>query len=182
MLGFIIGTVSLIGLIRVLRRGPRHHLGGGPFGHGCHGPRHRHGRHHGPGRHGGPGGFFGRRAMHRLFERLDTTPEQERVIHEAFSDAFAEATKLRELGASLGDATRETMSRDIFADELLEHAFVEQDVALARLRESIKHGLKEIHEVLSEEQRRELSKLMRGWGFGPFTPFDAPPPADGPYR
>ena len=182
MFGFIVGIVCLIGLIKVVRRGRHHHHFGGH--HGCHGPRHHRGwgRHHRGGPRRGPGGPFGRRALHRLFERLDTTPDQERVIREAFDEVFAEGGKMREHARGLGDATRETMAAELFTEDVLEQAFADQDAAIARFRESVKHGLKEIHEVLDERQRQELSSMMRRFGFGPFTPREPAPEHDGPYR
>jgi hypothetical protein len=93
MFGFIVGTVCLVALVKVLRHG--HGWGGGwRYAHGCghhggwHG--HDHGYGHGPGF--GGGGFgrwrgrgFGPGFMLRgLFSRLETTPGQEKVIRDAF--------------------------------------------------------------------------------------------------
>src|SRR5215475_12529685 len=75
MFGFIIGTVCLIALLKVLRRGY-----GYGWSHGC-GPC---GAGYDGSHHGRFGGGFGRRWMLRwLFERLETTPGQERVILQA---------------------------------------------------------------------------------------------------
>ena len=74
MFGFIIGTLSLIGLVKVLRHGRG-------WGHGWHG-----------------GGYGGRRnwMLRRLFQRLDTTPGQEKVITEAFEELQEKARGIRE--------------------------------------------------------------------------------------
>ena len=98
MFGFVIGFASLVGLISVLRKGRcagRFH--GGDCGH-------HHHHHHG---HGGPPwarhGRGPHRWMHRLFERLDTTPGQEKEIRAAVRDFMDEAW---DLGGQLRDLPR----------------------------------------------------------------------------
>src|SRR4051812_20031036 len=107
MLGFVIGTVCLIGLIKTLRRGaygcgrggygPRAFhggcgpggFGGGFDGGGFGGPFEGGGWRGSPyreeggffGRHGGRGGHGGRAFFLRaILERIDATPEQEKAI------------------------------------------------------------------------------------------------------
>ncbi|MBW2462634.1 MAG: hypothetical protein JRH11_13375, partial [Deltaproteobacteria bacterium] len=115
MFGFIIGLASLIGLIAIVTRGRRrrwswHHAHyGGPQT--C-GPRHGHGHAHEPG--GGPGPWErpGRRfgMMWRLFERLDTTPGQEKAIREAVTDVEETVRgmrgEMRQGGGDISNALR----------------------------------------------------------------------------
>ena len=78
MSGFIIGLVCLWGLSRVLRG--RHGCGPGWRGRGWHGRGWR-------GRGWSGGGRAGRYWMlRRVFEKLDTTPGQEREIREAVDE------------------------------------------------------------------------------------------------
>src|SRR4051812_8146061 len=76
MFGFIVGTVSLIALVKVLRGGRRWGYGGGYGGGGGGGPR--------------------RWMLRRLFQRLDTTPGQEKVISEAFDELQEKVRAVRE--------------------------------------------------------------------------------------
>jgi len=82
MFGFIVGAACLFGLVRVLRHARHGHFGHhGPFG------RFR-------------GGFGPRMMLRGLFERLDTTPGQEKVIAAAIA-GFATGGLLESLGAAL---------------------------------------------------------------------------------
>ncbi len=86
-LGFLIGTICLIALIRVLTRrrwyGGYHHWGyahAGPYGWGYGGPR-WHGR--------------GRGFLFSILARLEATPTQEKAILGAFDELKDTARELR---------------------------------------------------------------------------------------
>src|SRR5258708_38377333 len=103
MLGFLFGTMCLIGLVNVVRAGS-----------GCHGGRGRRG--------------FGRRwLMRSLFERLDTTPGQEKAILGAL-DELRENRKMvgEELGQTRADLARSVQSGAI-DDATLEETFARHD-------------------------------------------------------
>jgi len=72
MFGFIFGTACLAGLFYTLRRGRWHHHGG----------------------RGGRSSWRGR--MRWLFERLDTSPGQEKVLVQAADDLTESFEKLRD--------------------------------------------------------------------------------------
>ena len=72
MFGFLFGTLCLIALIVLVRRGRWGH------GHGC-------GYGRGRWRHG-PGGFGSRWLVRGLFERLGTTPGQEKAVVAAMDE------------------------------------------------------------------------------------------------
>jgi hypothetical protein len=154
MFGFFVGAVSLYALWRVLR-----------------GPRHWHRWHHH--RHGG--GFDGDAraswAMRRLFERLDTSPGQEKVIREAF-DKFRDET--RDLPRDVVDARRDlgkAMRSDNFDESLLGEAFARTGGALDRLHKAVVGALGSVHEVLDERQRKILAEWIEsrgGWMHGPY--------------
>jgi Spy/CpxP family protein refolding chaperone len=155
MLGFIFGTVCLIGLLKVLRRGRGWHgYGHHAFGHGRSG--------YGPGS-GGP-----RRWMLRaLFERLETTPGQEKAIVAAL-DELRENRKIvrEEIQQTRGDVGRAVAS-GLVEDGTLEETFARHDRLLAQLRVSFVEALKKVTEALDERQRKQIADLLDG-GFGGF--------------
>lgn len=165
MFGFIIGLASLFGLVYVLRGGHRGHFGGG-CGHRSH-------HHH---RRGGwrKGGRWRGRWLRGLFERLDTTPGQEKVIREAIGDVMDEAKSARRafpdvrsnLGAAFASASLD--------EAAVENAMAPADEGLARLRVAMSEALRRIHEALDDEQRQRLARWLSRGDHGPL-PF-------GPYR
>jgi uncharacterized membrane protein len=147
MLGFLFGTACLLGLVWMFKRG-RH------------------------------GGRCGRRSERRswmlrwVYERLDTTPGQEKVIRSAVEDVF---DKLRETKQTLKDS-RSDVARAFRADdfnaEILGDVFSRHDGALDELRRSVVGALAKVHDVLDERQRARLAELFesmpgRRWG-GPY--------------
>jgi hypothetical protein len=179
MFGFLIGTVSLIALIKVLRGGWRHGYaggcGGGGYGH--------HGWGRGWGRHGGgrgwggwggggwAGGLGGRgaRGMLRfLFERLETSPGQERVIVEAVDEVREAASKMRgEARASASDIADVLRSADVDATAL-GNLFARHDTAMDGIRKAVVGALSKVHDALDENQRKVLADMVAGWsGAGP---------------
>lgn len=202
MLGFIIGTVCLIGLIKVVR-GRRygwarmHGYGGGGgcgsygYGGGCGGGsrhfggwggHHHHGHDHddrggfwrGDGRDAheetrggfgpfGGGGFF----LRGLFQRLDTTPGQEKVIKAAFEQI---QKTMQEARAEWKDSSEVS---DLFRGETFDRTAAEgvsgkADASFAKVRVAMLEGLAQIHEVLDERQRGIVADFLarRGGFFG----------------
>jgi hypothetical protein len=190
MLGFLIGTVCLIGLIKTLRGG----CGGGRWGRGgwgygggyggCGGGgcgEHRgYGGHHGHHGHhegwGGPPwarGGFGRGMMLRaLFQRLETTPGQEKVIAQALEELRAEAEKHRgELKQSRADVAKAVRSEG-FDEVLFGELFSRQDTTIEALRKAAMGSIGKVHAILEPKQRELFAEiieggLFRGFG-GPF--------------
>lgn len=142
MLGFLIGTACLVGLIRTVR--------GGRCGYG------------GYRRYG----WGGRRAALRfLFERLDTSPGQEKVIMAALEELWSNKREIREeIEQSRQDIAR-AMQSPVFDASALEEAFARHDRVQARLRESVKHALSTVHEALDDNQRKIAAELIEH-GFG----------------
>lgn len=188
MFGFIIGTVCLIGLIKVLRHGHGHGYGwGGGWGYGhcgghghCHGERGERddwdGERRGPfGRRGGFG--FGPRAFLRgLFERLETTPGQEKVILSAVDEVRDAMRGARgEVGKTRTDVAQ-AFGGDHFDAEVMGAVFSRHDDALANVRKAFVGALSKVHEALDERQRKIFAEIVESrfgggrWGFG------------GPYR
>jgi len=189
MLGIIIGTACLIGLIKVLRRGPygygRHGAwgfgggacGGGGCGSGWGGRSQRFGGFAGEGQEfGGEGPPWARRAgwggfgwggagsggvmLRGLFEHLDTTPGQEKVIHEAISELRAEGRHWREeLQKSRADIGK-AMRAESFDEVVLGELFARHDSAIEALRKATTGALARVHVVLDERQRARLADLI----------------------
>lgn len=151
-LGLFIGIVAALAIMAFVRRGRRFH-------------RHR---------RGWGGRAFGRGRLYRIFERLDTTPGQEKAIRTAWLGFAEDARSARDdLMRS-----RQELAQAIRGPELDEAAitaiFAAHDELLGRLRRSALDGIRGVHEVLDERQRRRLAELLEarfGWGH-----------AGGPYR
>ena len=146
MFGFLLGTACLVGLIWVVK-GPRHPAcgrWGSP-----------HFRDHDERR------SFGARAFsRRLFERLDTTPGQERVLRAALDDLMdgLHAAR-RDLEDSRKDLAR-ALRAEAFDAEAMGEVFARHDAALAALRRTAMDGLGRTHEVLDDKQRQRLADLI----------------------
>jgi uncharacterized membrane protein len=183
MLGFVVGSVCLIALFKMrhMRRmawayhmgqehGPGMRFGGGAFGGG--GPF---GGMHG---HGPFGGFRGgrRRGLYRLFEALDATPAQEKVILSAIDEVKLAAREGRgELRHSREDLAR-AFRADSFDAEVMGNAFARHDEHIERLRKAVTGALARVHDALDEKQRAQLAEWLDSrsgmgsfmGGFGPY--------------
>lgn len=187
MFGLLIGGASLAGLLYMLRGHHRAHwhyaYAGGPCGDGD-GPGSDHGEcgeHGGWGagrgacggppwarshrRHGPPwarDGFHARRRvfLRRMFERLDTTPGQEKVIGRAVERVAEAGRTLRgELRGSLGDLAG-AVRADAFDESALAATFAEHDAALSRFRRVAVEALSEVHDALDERQRAQVADFI----------------------
>lgn len=157
MFGFILGTACLVGLFWVIKGG--RHFGGHSCG-GWHGHRHggRHDSHDEV--HSGRWGFGRRAIMRWLFERLDTTPGQERVIRDAVENFVDSAMGARrEVESSRADVAR-AMRSESFDAESMGEAFGKHDNVLSDLRKSAVEQLAKVHEVLDDKQRARLAELI----------------------
>jgi hypothetical protein len=95
-----------------------------------------------------------------LFERLDTTPGQERVIRTAVDDFVDQAhAARRDVEATRGDVAR-ALRADSFDAELMGEAFARHDVALGELRKAFVETLARAHDALDERQRQRVAELV----------------------
>jgi Heavy-metal resistance len=186
MIGFIVGTVCLIGLLKTLRRGYGGRCGGGyGYGGGCSrgggwgghgGGWGGHGRgHQGRGPWGEGGGDPSRWMLRGLFERLDTTPGQEKVILQAVETLREKGREGRDAVRGTGSDVAKAFRGERFDESAMADAFTRQDAALESAQKGLFEALAKVHEVLDERQRRELADMMeRGlgmwsrWGAGPY--------------
>ncbi|MDY7230496.1 periplasmic heavy metal sensor [Hyalangium rubrum] len=145
MFGFLFGTACLAGLFYTLRGGPWRH------------------RHHGRG-----GGRWGMRGnMRWLFERLDTSPGQEKVFVKAADELTEAFAKLKdELGPSR-TAIAQALRGEQFDSSSMREVNARHDALIENLRETLRTSMSQIHEALDPRQRRELADLIEhGWGYG----------------
>ncbi len=156
MHGFIIGAAIAIGLIWLGRRAARMH--------GCRhgGWRHRHGSRYGRGRR--------RRWLWRIFDRLDTSPGQEKAIRGHINALMDQVTTAKRDFHRSGDDLARAMRGESFDEDAVGASFAVQDDALRELRLAFVETLAQIHEILDPEQRAELADMIgsvRRWG-GPY--------------
>jgi len=144
MIGFILGAVAAVGIAKMVRARRR-----GMWGRG----------------YGGPGFSRRRWFLRSLFERLDTTPGQERVIVQAFDDLTQNRRLLRdEFGRTRADLAQ-AVAGGLIEDSTLEEAFARHDRLAAQLRVVFVETLKKVMEVLDEGQRKQVARLLEGRGF-----------------
>jgi Spy/CpxP family protein refolding chaperone len=173
MLGMLIGTVCLIGLIKTLRWGRR----GGGWGHRGH-------RGHG----GCGGGGYGRRGwggggpwdgddergggwgpgafMRGMFRRLDTTPGQEKVIVQAIDEMRAAAREARGEARTSRTDVAKALRSESFDAVLFGEMFARHDTTLEGVRKAAVGAFAKIHDALDEKQRARLAEMLEsGPGF-----------------
>jgi len=161
----------------------RHHgYWGGGCGHGGRWRRHGHGHWGGP--WDGPGGFddddfgpgrwrggFGPRFFFRaVADRLNATPEQERVLRDAVHEVRESASKLRGEGRKTRAEVAEALRKPHFDEVLFGELFARHDRALEDLRKAFVGAGARIHDALDERQRSRLAELIEAgpgrWGRG----------------
>jgi len=161
MFGFVIGTLALVALARVAvgahyyRQGWRH---GGHWGrhgrHGCHGG--------GEGR-GGPGGWR-RYALYSLFERLDATPGQEKVIAGALDELRG---KLKAMRGQWGESRHQAATAfraETLTEEQAASVFSPFATHFDEMRAAAAAAMQKIHDALDDRQRQILANLVEsGW-------------------
>lgn len=194
MLGFLIGTACLIGLVRVIRGGRRRWGYGGPWlahgacgGYGAHGGFGGYGgfdpyEGDGPGRwRGGWGRSFFLRA---LFERLDTSPGQEKAIRAALDELRGAARNAREdMNGARQDVAR-VMRGDVVDDVALGELTAKAQAAADAMRQAVASAFAKVHDALDERQRATLADFIESGpgGFGRFGGFGDWRRGGGPYR
>jgi Spy/CpxP family protein refolding chaperone len=177
MLGFILGAVCAVGLAKALRRRRAWHSHYSYGGFGGPGPACSSGWDAGL-RRGGPRSRAARWALRSLFERLETTPGQERVIQAAFEELRENRQSLREeVKQTRADLAR-AIESGLIDDSTLEETYARQDRLLARLRVSFTEALKKIVEVLDEPQRKHLADWLQGGFFRSGAPWIMRGPGD----
>lgn len=98
--------------------------------------------------------------MRWLYERLDTTPGQERVMRAAMDDFIDQAHVARREAEASRSYVARAMRSESFDAEALGEAFAKHDSALSTLRKAAVEGLGKVHEALDDRQRARLAELV----------------------
>jgi hypothetical protein len=162
MLGIIVGAACAFAFAKMLRRRAWY----ARFGHGGYDGEGRCGGHgfRGGGMGGMRGGRSTRWALRSFFERLETTPGQERVILAAIDEMRENRRVLRdEMKLTKADVAH-AIEGGLIEDGTLEDAFARHDRLLAQLRVGFTEALKKVVEALDEPQRKELASWLEGGG------------------
>ena len=115
-------------------------------------------------------GFGPRFFLRSIFERLDTTPGQEKVIVQAVDElkgAFGGAKeKLKETRADFARVFR----GEVVDEAALSDIFVKHDTLISETRRNAVEAVRKAHEALSEAQRGQVADFIErgrgGWGRG----------------
>jgi Spy/CpxP family protein refolding chaperone len=106
--------------------------------------------------------------MRWIFERLETTPGQERAIADAVARARQDQTAVREeLRQTRADLAR-LLEGGLVDEAAVEETFARHDRLLARLRVGWVDVLKTVSETLDPEQRKKVAAMLQrgGWFAG----------------
>ena len=172
MFGFLFGTLCLIGLIKVARHGRCGAYGYG-YGGGCGGGGWRgRGGWHGEGGgdsddgyrwrgRGGRGGWGGERFFLRaMFERLETTPGQEKVIAQAFEELHEKGRAAKnELRAARAEVAK-AMRSPAFDEVTVGTATAQVEAVVESMRKAGIDAFAKVHEALDERQRGLLADFI----------------------
>jgi uncharacterized membrane protein len=108
-----------------------------------------------------------------LFERLETSPGQERVIVEAVEEMWTAARQARGEAQSTRQELAQLLRGDRFDESLMGGMFARHDDTLRNLRLAATGALAKVHEALDPRQRAVLADYLdrslgwRGMG-GPY--------------
>ena len=159
MWGFLVGALCLYGLARTMRS-RRWAYPYGPGGWGRHGGWGRW-RHEG---WDGPRGAGGRGPLRWLFERIDTSPGQEKVIAEAAEALRSTMHGWHDDAERMRSDVARSIRGETFDSAALEEAFARAEARLGTLRETLRGQAARVHEALDPRQRAELADLLAsGW-------------------
>jgi hypothetical protein len=105
--------------------------------------------------------------MRWLFERLDTSPGQEKVLVQAADDLTEAFEKMRDEMSAARAAMARSLRGETFDSASLREMDAKHDELIDNLRKTTRASLSKIHEALDARQRRELADLIEhGWGYG----------------
>lgn len=111
--------------------------------------------------------------MRFLFERLDTTPGQEKEITAAVEEFVEQARALRGEGQTSRDDLAKLLRTESLDEDALGELFGRHDERLRDLQKAFADALGRVHQALGPQQREQLAEMIesrRASGFG------------GPYR
>ncbi len=184
MIGCVLGTLGIIGLIKMVRARRYGCFGGGCGGGGGGWWRHHHNRFHGHHRfphgwgHGGGGyrdghdadsddlgaggswGGGGRAFLRSVLDPLEMTPAQERAVFAAIDELKEASGKLRgELRASRKDIAA-VFRKPSYDEVMMGELYARHDTAMDSLRKAFVGTTAKMHDALDERQRARLADLI----------------------
>ncbi len=109
-------------------------------------------------------GSWRRTVMRRVFERLDTTPGQEKVLFAAAERLEQAFGKVRETVKASRSTVADSVRGERFDGASVNESFTQASAALDELKKEVVEALSSVHEALRPEQRRELADLL---AYGP---------------
>lgn len=157
MFGFVFGTLCLAGLFMVAGRGFRHRYA---WHHHHHHRGFRGG--YGPGAWGGPGGWdgpryaregFGRAAAEVVKRRLRVDEDQGDIVDHALKDAQAAMKAYVEVLKGARPELADAFRGEAVDEAAIAALWTRHDDELARARREVVSAFKQIHAVLTPEQR-----------------------------
>lgn len=145
MIGFVVGTVIAIGIIKAVRYRRWRRYG------------HMHG-------HYGRGGWGGRGRFINLLDRLRLTPEQRDSVREARTEVKTALQDVRSTLAGIREDVALALSAPAFEEELVGATSAKLDAAVDTLRKTLISLVGRAHTTLDEDQRLELARLIQSAG------------------
>lgn len=171
MCGFILGSICLVALVKMVRGGCHGRFRGGCGGGGCGGWGRGHHGHHGfdHGEGAGPGPFAGARMgdflLRRVSSELHATPAQEKALRDILGSLRDEMSKNRELLRSARESVAKTLRSESFSEEALAEAVTRHDEVQESLRKALVDTIGKLHTTFDPDQRQRLADLITS---GPF--------------
>jgi hypothetical protein len=100
-----------------------------------------------------------------MFERLETTPGQEKVIMQAAEELQAAFQKLRPASKGLEDLSA-ALRAESFDEASAAKFSVEAEETFGSVKTAVLDALRKVHEVLDARQRGLLADFLERSGFG----------------
>jgi hypothetical protein len=157
MLGILVGAACLYALVRTLRGGTWAYAHGPWMGRGW-GGGWRHGEQRGW--HGERHRGHSRGMLRWLFERMDTSPGQEKVLASAADALRATVDGWRDDLAQMRTDVARSIRSESFDGSALDEAFARVDIRISTLRDTLRTQAARVHEALEPRQRAELAELL----------------------
>ncbi len=101
--------------------------------------------------------------MRMLFERLETSPGQEKAIKSAVEQVFESMRAARHEWSDASELAV-LLTGETFDATAAEGISGKADASFARVRVSIVESMRQIHEALDERQRKLLADWLRDLG------------------
>jgi uncharacterized membrane protein len=98
--------------------------------------------------------------MQALFERLDTTPGQEKTILQGFDKIYAQVEEAREQLLSARTELAAVLGGDVFDQAMLDGILKRQSELTEKFTQSMRELVTTVHASLEPDQRRALAELI----------------------